>query len=152
MAKAKPSNETEIKEETTKKAAKINWVTSVGRRKRAVARARIWLEKNGQILVNDKPVEEYFPALDAKVLYEEPLKAVDRFGQMSVSVKVSGGGPAGQLGATVHALSNALVKFDESLREPLAKKGLLTRDPREKERRKYGYAGKARARKQSPKR
>ncbi len=151
MKKQIAEKETE-EEKQVKKTQKINWIASVGRRKRAVARARLWLEKNGKIIVNDKLIEDYFPALDAKAVYEEPLKVVDRLGQIGVSVKVTGGGSAGQLGATVHAIASALVKYDESLREPLSRKKLLTRDSREKERRKYGYAGKARARKQSPKR
>lgn len=139
-------------EEKEKPKAKVNWVGAVGRRKRSIARVRVWLEKNGKILVNDKPVEDYFPNKTAKQYYESPLVATDRLGSIAATVKVSGGGLNGQLGATVQGLANALVAFDEKMREPLARKGLLTRDPREKERRKYGFAGKARARKQSPKR
>jgi small subunit ribosomal protein S9 len=154
MAKAETKEKAkteEIEEKETLKQ-KVNWFASVGRRKRSIARVRIWLEKNGKMVVNEKPVEEFFPSKTAKQYYESPLVATDRLGSFAVSVKVSGGGSRGQLAATVQGLANALVVFDEKMREPLARKKLLTRDPREKERRKYGYAGKARARKQSPKR
>ncbi|MDP2671803.1 MAG: 30S ribosomal protein S9 [bacterium] len=154
MAKAKKEalEKTTEEPEKEKPSKKVEWFGAVGRRKRAVARVRIWLEKNGKITVNEKPAEDYFKGQALKANLKEPLNVVDRVGQLGVSVKVRGGGISSQLGATVHGIANALITFDETLREPLAKKKLLTRDPREKERRKYGFAGKARARKQSPKR
>ena len=154
MAKAKsaPAEETVEEKKTSKKEAKINWVGAVGRRKRSVARVRLWLEKNGKITVNENAIEEYFPSPTATKKYEEPLRVTNHLGQFGISIKVRGGGKSGQLGAIVQGIANTLVAFDASFREPLAKNKLLTRDSREKERRKYGLAGKARARKQSPKR
>ena len=122
-----------------------------GRRKTAVA--RIWLkQEKGPSLVNERPIEEYFPGEAAKKIYEEPLRVVNRIGQFSGTIKLEGGGVSAQLGAVVHGLSRALASYDSSFREILSKKKLLTRDSRMKERRKYGHAGKARKKKQSPKR
>ena len=141
--------EKETKEKKTKKSSQF--YRGVGRRKEAVARVWLKLEK-GPILVNDKPLDNYFAHLTDKKYLEEPFRVVNRIGQMSGTIKVVGGGSASQAAAVVHGISRALVEFDETFRSPLAKRKLLTRDSRVKERRKYGYAGKARARKQSPKR
>lgn len=140
------------KETKTKKTTKnSNIFRGVGRRKQSVARVWLKLEK-GPILVNDKPVDDYFAHLTNKKYIEEPFRVINRVGQMSGTIKVVGGGSASQAAAVVHGISRALVEFDETFRLPLAKRKLLTRDSRVKERRKYGFAGKARARKQSPKR
>src|SRR3989344_4399801 len=141
--------EKETKEKKTKKSSQF--YRGVGRRKEAVARVWLKLEK-GPILVNDKPLDNYFAHLTDNKYLEEPFRVVNRIGQMSGTIKVVGGGSASQAAAVVHGISRALVEFDETFRSPLAKRKLLTRDSRVKERRKYGYAGKARARKQSPKR
>ena len=134
-----------------KTAAKSEVLVGTGRRKTAVA--RVWLKKEkGPILVNDKPIEEYFPNEQSKRTYEEPLRVVNRLDQFSGTIKLVGGGSSAQLGAVVHGLTRALASYEPSFREILAKKKLLTRDPRMKERRKYGHAGKARKKKQSPKR
>lgn len=140
------------KETKVKKTAKASsFYRGLGRRKESVARVWLKLEK-GPILVNDKPIDDYFSHLPNKKYVEEPFRVVNRIGQMSGSIKVVGGGFASQATAVVHGISRALVEFDETFRSPLAKRKLLTRDSRVKERRKYGFAGKARARKQSPKR
>lgn len=140
------------KESKTKKSTKKDDIyQGVGRRKRSVARVWLKLEK-GPILVNDKPLDQYFAHLSDKKSVEEPFRVVNRIGQLSGTIKVVGGGSVSQAVAVVHGISRALVKFDETFRSPLAKRKLLTRDSRVKERRKYGFAGKARARKQSPKR
>lgn len=123
----------------------------VGRRKQAVARVWLQLEK-GPILVNDKPFDDYFAHLSAYKSLDEPFRVVNRIGQMSGTIKVAGGGIVSQADAVIHGISRALLSYDETFRSALSKKKLLTRDSRVKERRKYGYAGKARARKQSPKR
>lgn len=144
--------EKEVKEAKVKKSTKQSDVyRGVGRRKEAVARVWLKLEK-GPIMVNDKPLENYFAHLTDKKYLEEPFRVVNRIGQMSGTIKVVGGGSVSQAAAVVHGISRALIEFDETFRSPLAKRKLLTRDSRVKERRKYGYAGKARARKQSPKR
>jgi small subunit ribosomal protein S9 len=145
--------EKKIKEEKTKKTEtnQKDHFKAVGRRKQAVA--RVWLKLGkGDILVNEKPIKDYFLYLSDKKLLEEPLRVVNRIGQISGTVKVSGGGIKSQADAVIHGMSRALVELDETLRSPLAKRGLLTRDSRVKERRKYGFAGKARKKKQSPKR
>ena len=140
------------KEPKTKKTTKSAEIfRGVGRRKQSVARVWLKLEK-GPILINEKPVEDYFAHLSDKKYIEEPFRVVNRIGQMSATIKVVGGGSMSQATAVVHGISRALVEFDETFRSPLAKRKLLTRDSRVKERRKYGFAGKARARKQSPKR
>src|SRR3989344_8306425 len=141
--------EKETKEKKTKKSSQF--CRGVGRRKEAVARVWLKLEK-GPILVNDKPLEDYFAHLTDRKYLEEPFRVVNRIGQISGTIKVVGGGVASQAAAVVHGISRALLEFDETFRSPLAKRKLLTRVSRVKERRKYGYAGKARARKQSPKR
>jgi len=139
------------KEKAKRNNKKEEIFRAVGRRKQAVA--RVWLRLGkGEITVNDKPLNEFFAYLSDKKILEEPLRVVNRIGQVTGSIKVSGGGIRSQVDAVVHGISRALVKLDETLRNPLAKRNLLTRDSRVKERRKYGLAGKARKRKQSPKR
>lgn len=135
-----------------KKNTKPDYIYAVGRRRRASARVRLYLKK-GDIIVNDKPIEQYFPGLIAKKLYLEPFRACNFIDKCSATIKVIGSGQSGQLGAVIHGLARALVKVNpEKFRPILKKNGFLTRDPRKKERRKAGTGGKARRRKQSPKR
>jgi len=131
---------------------KVNYIPAVGRRKRAIARIRLF-KKKGDILVNEKPIAEYFPGQVNKALYLEPFRACNLLDKYHVTVKVTGSGKAGQLNAVIHGISRALIKVNEDKFKPiLRKKGLLTRDPRKRERRKVGTGGKARRKKQSPKR
>lgn len=134
-----------------KSAKKREWFEGTGRRKTSVARVRLFLGKE-PTSINDKPIDEYFPGEVAQKEYERPFVAVNRVGSFSGSIKVVGGGKGGQLGAVVHGIANALLRFEPTFRQQLAVANLLTRDSRMKERRKYGFAGKARKRKQSPKR
>lgn len=122
-----------------------------GGRKESLARVRLFLKK-GELLINEKPADEYFPGPTAKKVYEEPFRVVNRMDQFSGTIKVQGGGKQGQLGAVSHGISKALIAYDETFRPILSRRKLLTRDSRVKERRKYGHAGKARKMKQSPKR
>ncbi|HEY4694685.1 MAG TPA: 30S ribosomal protein S9 [Candidatus Nanoarchaeia archaeon] len=142
----------EVVEEVKPKAKSGNDLyRAVGRRKRAIA--RVWLKLGkGAISVNGKPMEEYFASLKNSKQLEEPFRVVNRLGQMEGEIKVEGGGLVAQAGAVLHGISRALLAYDETMRSGLSKRKLLTRDSRVKERRKYGRAGKARARKQSPKR
>lgn len=140
---------TEKKIKKTKKQTTYFW--AIGRRKTAVARIRLYAGK-GEILVNNLPIEKYFPGEIAKKLFVEPLRTTNTFEKYHATIKVVGSGFSGQLGAVIHGLSRALLKVDPSFRSILKKRGLLTRDDRMKERRKPGLAQKARARKQSPKR
>lgn len=132
-------------------AKELTSVSTVGRRKEAVARVRL-SEGKGQIIVNGKPIMEYFPGETLQKIYNKPLEITQTVGKYTISVKVTGGGQVSQLGAVVHGITRAIAKADANLRGVLKKEGLLTRDARVKERRKYGHAQKARAKKQSPKR
>ena len=121
-----------------------------GRRKTATARTRLYAG-GGQIVVNDRPMEDYFPRKTLQMIIRQPLaltKTLDRF---DVKVNVSGGGVTGQAEAVRHGISRALLQADHSLRAVLKRAGFLTRDARKKERKKYGLAA-ARARYQYSKR
>jgi small subunit ribosomal protein S9 len=108
-----------------------------GRRKRAVARVKLALGQ-GVITVNSKPVDDYFPRSSLQQIVRQPLDVTQTSSRFDVVVKTQGGGQAGQAGAVRHGIARALLQMDESLREALRKNGLLTRDPREKESKKYG--------------
>jgi small subunit ribosomal protein S9 len=131
---------------------KPTYFGAVGRRKSAVARVRV-IEGHSQITVNGKPISEYFRGPVFQKAYEKPFAVTQNLGKYTATVKVEGGGAVSQLGAVVHGLARAILLLDrEKFRSPLKSAGLLTRDPRVRERRKMGQAGRARARKQSPKR
>jgi small subunit ribosomal protein S9 len=125
-------------------------VTATGKRKSSVARVRLTLG-SGAVLVNGKPMEEYFPRETLQIIIKQPLEVSNGTGRFDITVRVDGGGIAGQAGALRHGIARALEKFDETLRTPLKRAGLLTRDARKKERKKYGQRG-ARARFQFSKR
>ena len=122
-----------------------------GRRKTSVARVRIIPGGEGDILVNKKPIDEYFDRSDHVQAAKRPIEHVEKSGEYAVHVNVKGGGNTGQAGAISHGIARALVKADESLKPSLKKAGFLTRDPRMVERKKYGQKG-ARARFQFSKR
>lgn len=138
-----------------KSKAKYTW--SVGRRKQAIARVRLYPKRNkktntGDITVNGKPIQEYFDQPLAKFQYDQPLRLTKSLGRFQVTIKVSGSGVSSQIDAIKHALARALVKVDESFKPELKQHGLLTRDPRKRQRRMIGKGGKSRRQKQSPKR
>lgn len=108
-----------------------------GRRKTAVARVRL-IPGAGQVVVNGKELEAAFPMPGVRQIILEPLQVTNTLGKFGATVKVVGGGIVGQAGAIRHGLARALVQSDESLRPILRKAGMLTRDPRVKERKKYG--------------
>ncbi|MFS8641187.1 MAG: 30S ribosomal protein S9 [Symbiobacteriaceae bacterium] len=108
-----------------------------GRRKTAVARARL-VPGTGNFVVNGRTIEEYFPIQTLRTLVESPFAVTGTEGKFDVYLNVVGGGISGQAGACRHAISRALVKYDPELRPALKQAGFLTRDPRMKERRKYG--------------
>lgn len=138
------------KQPTTK--TNTNYFQAVGRRREAVARVRLF-KGQGQLTVNGKPISEYFTGLVSQKLYQRPFELTKTVGQLSGSVKVIGGGFSSQLDATIHGISRALQILDKDKNRGILKSnGLLTRDSRSRERRKFGLAGKARAKKQSPKR
>ncbi|HHT01310.1 MAG TPA: 30S ribosomal protein S9 [Firmicutes bacterium] len=108
-----------------------------GRRKNAVARVRL-VAGRGRIMVNNRPLEEYFPLKSLQALVQQPLRVTDCEGNYDVLVNVVGGGMSGQAGAVRHGLARALLRVNPDYRPSLKKAGFLTRDPRMKERRKYG--------------
>ena len=108
-----------------------------GRRKRAVARVRMTLG-SGEITVNGKPVEQYLRRASLLQVVRQPLEVTNSVARFDVSVSAHGGGASGQAGAIRHGIARALAGMDETLRPVLRKAGLLTRDPREKESKKYG--------------
>lgn len=157
------------KQEETKEIQKetpsVSYYEAVGRRKESTARVRLYVVKDasvvvggqtiekGGMVVNGRPIEEYFRGEVYKKMYQEPFRTTNTMSRFAISVKASGGGLVGQLAAVIHGISRALEKVDkEKFRPILKKRGFMKRDPRAKQRRKAGYAGKARARKQSPKR
>jgi small subunit ribosomal protein S9 len=111
--------------------------TATGRRKTSIAQVNL-TPGTGKITVNKKPVETYFPREVLRMIIRQPIELVGASGKHDIVVKVEGGGPTGQAGAIRHGISRALTKMDADLRGRLKKEGFLTRDPREKERKKYG--------------
>lgn len=108
-----------------------------GRRKTSVARVRL-VPGEGKVIVNDREMSDYFGLKTLELIVKQPLDLTETLGKYDVIAKVEGGGPSGQAGAVRHGISRALLKLDAELRPALKKAGFLTRDPREKERRKYG--------------
>lgn len=137
---------------------------AVGRRKEAVARVRLYTSlketlvvgeenvKKGDIFVNGKRIGDYFRGFTAKANYEEPLRITNTLDKYTLTVQIEGGGQMSQMQAFIHALSRVLSKLDDKNKQILKKKGFLTRDARVRERRKVGMGGKARRKRQSPKR
>ncbi len=111
-----------------------------GRRKTAAA--RVYLRPgNGQITVNRKTFAEYFPNETLQMIIRQPLQLTESANKFDILVNVSGGGPAGQAGAVRHGITRALMEFNGELRPALKHAGFVTRDPRQKERKKYGQKG-----------
>ncbi len=120
--------------------AELTTYYGTGRRKTSVA--RVWLRPGqGVITVNRRPFEDYFARETLRMIICQPFQLTNTFGQFDVSVNVGGGGTAGQAGAIRHGIARALVIFDDKLRQTLKRAGLLTRDPRMRERKKYGQPG-----------
>ena len=111
--------------------------TATGRRKEAVCRARL-MAGEGRWTINGRPLEDYFPSALHRMIITEPLRLTETEGRYDIVCKIEGGGVSGQAGALRHAIARALVDMDPDLRPALKKAGFLTRDAREKERRKYG--------------
>ncbi len=121
------------------KKAEIESIAT-GRRKTAIARVRL-SKGTGQIVVNERKFEDYFPTTDLRLIVEAPFKAIEGLGQYDVVALCEGGGVPGQAGALRHGIARALIQADENLRAVLKKAGFLTRDPRMKERKKPGQPG-----------
>ena len=123
----------------TQKLDKQGRAYATGKRKNAVA--RVWIKPGaGKIIVNTRPVEQFFARPVLRMLIQQPLVTANRLGQYDVVCTVSGGGLSGQAGAVRHGLSKALTNFEPDLRSALKRGGFLTRDSRVVERKKYGKA------------
>jgi len=121
-------------------AAVLDKFYGTGRRKTSIA--RVWIRPgSGRISVNARAFEDYFPRETLRMIITQPLQVTNTVGQFDVIATVGGGGPSGQAGAVRHGIARALARFDEKFRLPLKKAGLLTRDPRMRERKKYGQPG-----------
>ncbi|MDX1535284.1 MAG: 30S ribosomal protein S9 [Candidatus Spechtbacterales bacterium] len=123
---------------TKKKAKKGKYYEAVGRRKTSVARVRLMEDDSGKIVINGKDYEEYLPTEELATTANAPLRKIKMVEKFGVTVVVSGGGLSGQAEAIRHGLARALVEYDPELRLRLKKSGYLKRDPRQKERKKYG--------------
>jgi small subunit ribosomal protein S9 len=129
---------------------KENIYYATGKRKTAIART--WLKPGkGEIIINNRPVNDYFKIPSAKIIMMQPLVLTNTIGSYDIKVRVLGGGISGQAGAIRHGITKALLNIDPDLRQVLKKAGFVKRDPRVKERKKYGQKG-ARARFQFSKR
>ena len=117
---------------------------AVGRRKKAIARVRL-IPGEGNIVINKRSIDEYFGLETLKTVVRQPLTLTDTLTKFDVVVNVAGGGYTGQAGAIRHGIARALVKADEELKDSIKKAGFLTRDPRMKERKKYGLKAARRA-------
>ena len=111
-----------------------------GRRKSATA--RVYLRPGaGEVKVNHKPFDRYFPNETLRMIIRQPLQLTETTNKFDLVINVSGGGPAGQAGAIRHGITRALIEYDGDMRPTLKRAGLITRDPRIKERKKYGQKG-----------
>mgnify|MGYP003573998397 CR=1 FL=1 len=129
---------------------KENVYYATGRRKTSIART--WLRPgNGEIIVNNRKIDDYFPLESSKLIMRQPLAITNNLSSYDIKVTVKGGGISGQVGAIRHGITRALLNIDPDLRSVLKKAGFVKRDPRVKERKKYGQKG-ARARFQFSKR
>jgi len=127
-----------------------NWNYGTGRRKSSVA--RVFIQKgDGQIVVNGKPVDQYFGRQTSIMIVKQPLLLTNHEGTFNIKVNVHGGGESGQAGAVRHGITRALIDYDATLKSELSNAGFVTRDAREVERKKVGLHG-ARRRKQFSKR
>ena len=116
-------------------------IQATGRRKTAIARVRLHPSGDGTVQINDKTLEEYFPGDTLRSTVLRPLVIAEKIKSVTIKGRVNGGGINAQAGALAHGISRALLRLDEALRPPLKKEGLLTRDDRMKERKKYGQKG-----------
>lgn len=122
-----------------------NYKYGTGRRKSSVARVRVYEGGTGKITINDRDIDDYFGLETLKLIVRQPLVLTETEEKIDIVCRVAGGGVTGQAGAIRHGISRALLQLDEGFRPALKKAGLLTRDPRMKERKKYGLKAARRA-------
>ena len=123
----------------------IPYFYGTGRRKSSVARVRVYANGTGKITINNRDIDDYFGLDTLKLIVRQPMELTGTSGKVDIICTVAGGGVTGQAGAIRHGLSRALLQYDAELRGALKKAGFLTRDPRMKERKKYGLKGARRA-------
>ncbi len=121
-----------------KVANKKNQFWGTGRRKKSIARVRLIPEGSGKIVINGKSLDEYFDLDTLKLIVKQPLALTETENKFDIYANVIGGGISGQAGAVRHGIARAMILYDEKYKEEIKKTGLLTRDPRMKERKKYG--------------
>jgi small subunit ribosomal protein S9 len=114
---------------------------AIGRRKTAIAQVRLYPVGSGKVTVNNKDIKEYFETEQLRHIIMSPIKEVGKLDTVDVTIRAIGGGKSGQADAIKMALARALVKYDESLKQTIKARGLLTRDARKKERKKFGHRG-----------
>ncbi len=125
--------------------SKRKYFYGTGRRKSSVARVRVYENGTGAITINGRDIDEFFGLDTLKLVVRQPLNTTDMVGKVDVEVTVAGGGVSGQAGAIRHGISRALVEMNAEYRPALKAAGFMTRDPRMKERKKYGLKGARRA-------
>ena len=125
--------------------SKRKYSYGTGRRKSSVARVRVYENGNGSIIINGRDIDDYFGLETLKLIVRQPLVSTDMLGKVDIVVTVAGGGVSGQAGAIRHGLSRALLGINPEYRANLKAAGFLTRDPRMKERKKYGLKAARRA-------
>ena len=126
-------------------ASKKPYLYGTGRRKSSVARVHLFPGGTGTITINGRNIDDYFGLETLKYIVRQPLKTLDLVGKVDIDTTVKGGGVTGQAGAIRHGIARALLLVDENYRHPLKDAGFLTRDPRMKERKKYGLKAARRA-------
>ena len=125
--------------------SKKPYLYGTGRRKSSVARVHLFPNGTGSITINGRDIDDYFGLETLKLIVRQPFAATDTMGKFDVEATVTGGGVTGQAGAIRHGIARALLQVEDSYRAPLKAAGLLTRDPRMKERKKYGLKAARRA-------
>ena len=123
----------------------IPYFYGTGRRKSSVARVRVYANGTGKITINNRDIDDYFGLETLKLIVRQPMELTGTSGKLDIICTVAGGGVTGQAGAIRHGVARALLQYDAELRGELKKAGFLTRDPRMKERKKYGLKGARRA-------
>ena len=123
----------------------IPYFYGTGRRKSSVARVRVYANGTGKITINNRDIDDYFGLETLKLIVRQPMELTGTSGKLDIICTVAGGGVTGQAGAIRHGVARALLKYDAEIRGELKKAGFLTRDPRMKERKKYGLKGARRA-------
>jgi small subunit ribosomal protein S9 len=144
MIEVKKDKNNQAQDSSVQQKAKVKngftgrYYYGLGRRKTAIAKVRVYPEGNGKYVANNEDFEKYFPTFTLREAALKPLKLVDMEKKVDISIKVTGGGLKGQVDAIKLGIARALVEYDSELRPQIKNEGYLTRDPRRKERKKYG--------------